>query len=246
MFAARRPRRLKLTFWLLLSLFYLFSGPTRSDELGPGVGAKLKTIPFCRVGKQFDVPPELVAGVFLVENLFMRGLVDTAQDAIFSFLVDHRDGKWWDRWADDAMLLADEFEDVRLVSNKWPPRVVGTGIVFSIGPAQITPRTALRSCRSLQNAPSICGSGTKYLISQLLTDDGAAEAAAMVLRFERLMQKSEAKIDVFGDLGRWATIYNVGGDFYRKAFVGGAQVNTFGRRVSANTEDFRKALTCEN
>jgi hypothetical protein len=241
-----RRRGLALTIGLLFLLFGLsvFYNSARSEELEPVIAARLKTIPFCEAGRQFDVPPELVAGVFLFENLLARGLVDSAQDAIFNFLIDHRDGVWWDRWAVDAMRLADEFEDARLVSNKWPPSVVATGVAFSIGPAQITPRTALRSCRSLQNTPSVCANGTKFLIRQLLSERGAAEAAAMVLHFEQRMQKKETGIDVSGDVGRWATIYNVGGDFYRKTFTGGIDVNRFGRWVSENAEGFRTELRC--
>jgi hypothetical protein len=92
------------------------------------------------------VPPEVTAGVFIAEELLNRGAVDITQDTLFHFLVRSRDDNWWTHWALDAMELADRAEDARMVSNKWPLNIVKTGIVFSIGPAQITPRTVLHAC----------------------------------------------------------------------------------------------------
>jgi hypothetical protein len=206
--------------------------------------AQLKTIPFCQAAARFGVPPEVAAGVFLAEKALNRGPVDSIQDTIFQILVDSRDDGWWASWASDAMKLAGDAENVRMNSNKWPPRVISTGLVFSLGPAQITPRTALRACTHLQNTPAPCKEGTRSLIRQLLTDPGAAEIVALVLRFEQEAHEAHAGVDLAKDVGIWATVYNFGGDYYRRAFKDRSPINLFGRWVTSNLEEIRRLLNC--
>jgi hypothetical protein len=206
--------------------------------------ARLTQVPFCEAGARFEVPPEIVAGVVLAEEMLNRSAVDSAQDTIFQILVRTRDENWWAQWAVDAMKVADNAEGVRVLSNKWPPHVISSGVVVSIGPAQITPRTALRACAYLKDAPSVCKEGTRSLIRQLLDDAAAADVAAMVLRFEQEAHVASVGIDLSRDVGRWATAYNFGGDYYRRAFQGKFPINSFGRWVASNVDEIRIRLSC--
>jgi hypothetical protein len=201
---------------------------------------------FCRAGHQYKVPPELVAGVFLAENVLNRGWKDRAQDAIFQFLVDNRDEKWWSQWADEAMAMADRDEEIRLMSNKWPVELVSTGIVFSIGPAQITPRTALTACLQAQPRPSICEGGVRSLVKRLLSQAGSIEIAALVLQYEYLQHFEVTGKEISCNLGAWSTLYNYGGAYYRKASLSQATlVNRFSQWVESHSKSIRIQLACE-
>jgi hypothetical protein len=194
---------------------------------------------FCRVGHQYKVPPELVAGVFFAENVINRGWKDRVQDAIFQFLVDNRDEEWWSQWADQAMAMADRDEEVRLMSNKW-------WIVFSIGPAQITPRTAITACLHAQPRPSICEGGIRSLVKRLLSQAGSIEIAAIVLQYEYLKQFQATGKEMSCNLGAWSTLYNYGGAPYRKASSSqAALVNRFGQWVESHSKSIREQLACE-
>jgi hypothetical protein len=216
----------------------------KSVHLSRQVREQLKETPFCEAGAQFEVPPELVAGVVSAEELLNRTVIDSAQDIIFQALVDSHDENWWDRWRADAMKLADKAQETHLVSNKWPAHVVATGIVFSIGPAQITPRTAMRACAYLKEKPSLCRNGTRALISKMLDKSGATEMAALVLRFEKEAHMADAGINLADDMARWATIYNFGGDYYRHNFKRSFPINSFGRWVASNADEIRDSLSC--
>jgi hypothetical protein len=226
----------------IMGVFYFMIGnsPLNLD----GYHAKLRQVPFCEAGARLGVPPEIVAGVVLAEELLNRSAIDIAQDTIFQFLLNTRDENWWTQWGVDAMKLADDSEDLRILSNKWPPHVISSGVVVSIGPAQITPRTALRACAYLKETPSVCKEGTRALMRRLLDDLGAADVAAMVLRFEQEAHVAAGGIDLSRDVGRWATAYNFGGDYYRHAFTERFPVNAFGRWVASNVEQIRLRLNC--
>jgi hypothetical protein len=142
--------------------------------------------------------------------------------------------------------MADSAEDVRLVSNKWPLEVISTGIVFSIGPAQITPLTALKACSYTQPRPSICAKGVRSLVKELLTQAGSIEIAALVLRYEYLIHMKSTGKEISCNLGVWSTLYNYGGAYYRKAALGQMSlVNRFGRWVESHSESIKAALACE-
>jgi hypothetical protein len=227
---------------IMTALYFIIAN--RSRDLHDIWHARLNQIPFCEAGSTFGVPPEIVAGVILAEDLLNRSAVDIAQDTIFRILLNTRDENWWTRWAADAMRLADDAEDLHIVSNKWPPYVVSSGVVMSIGPAQITPRTALRACAYLNQAASLCKEGPRFLIRRMLDELGAPDVAAMVLRFERDAHAASVGIDLSSDVGRWATAYNFGGDYYRRAFAHQFPTNAFGRWVASNVDKIRVHLSC--
>jgi hypothetical protein len=201
-------------------------------------------INFCTAAAQFGVPAELVAGVYIAEQVLNRGPLDTAQDFIFKVLLETHDDNWWRRWSVDGLNVADGLVDSRGGSNKWPVHVVATGIVWSIGPAQITPRTALRACNFFRDNPSVCSQGVRELMKALLDVSRSPEIASMVLSFERSGFLAEEGIDLADDLGRWATAYNFGGEYYRVVFRRGPAVNFFGRWVSSKAGGLRRALKC--
>lgn len=204
--------------------------------------ALLGRLPFCAGIDRLDVPTELIAAVIVAENQINRGVADTIQDILFDGLVKYHDDKWWSAWAERSFQLTNEAETTRLVSNKWPADVVATGFVFSIGPAQITPRTALRACASLSNSPATCVGGVRHLVKSLLSDRGAVELAAVVLRAEATWHLEISGVDPSRDLALWATLYNAGGDYYRNARANGP--NHFGTWVAEHASIIGKTIGC--
>ncbi len=147
----------------------------------------------------------------VAENRANRGIKDELEDAAFRFLLKEKDDEWWERWAANNMQMAEAAEEPHLISNKWPVELIATGLVVSIGPAQITPRTALRACQALRDKP-ICEGGAKSLVSQMLDAVASIKVAAAVLRFEANEEMRLTGKDVSDDFAVWATIYNVGGE----------------------------------
>jgi hypothetical protein len=223
--------------------FMSSSGPSPEPETAPA----LSRVPYCDIARRYRVPPELLAGVILAENALNRDWKDTAQDVIFRFLVDHRDELWWSRWREQAMQLADLSENEHLAFNKWPLEVVTSGVVFSIGPAQITPRTAIQACAQTETSNEHCSSGTRALIQALLDDTASTELAAMILDYERRGQLKVTSEDVSCDIAAWSTLYNYGGGSYRKAAPGGTRlVNAFGNWVHIRASSIHQSLACDS
>jgi hypothetical protein len=161
--------RHRMLFLVFISI--ILSTPCNGDQgLTDSSVRLLLKLPFCAAAKKYDVSPEVLAGVFLYENQINRQIKDTIQDGVFTILLQNRDDNWWAYWAERAMKMADDTERVRLVSNKWPLEVIATGVVVSIGPAQITPRTVLRACNVLTDI-DVCRHGIRYLITGLLDED---------------------------------------------------------------------------
>jgi hypothetical protein len=221
--------------------------PSGQVRLSESTRAVLQRLPFCSVAKEFGVPVGLLAGVYLFENQINRGPKDTVQDGVFSILLAFRDGEWWRAWASAAMALADSGQDARLLSNKWSIDVISTGLVFSVGPAQITPRTALLACDALGSETRICKGGVKEIIASLLDESNAVRMAALVLKYEFAMQKRLAKDDVSVDIATWATIYNVGGEYFRGRGPNGVGSNTnvFGRWVGEHFDALSHNVRCD-
>jgi hypothetical protein len=206
----------------------------------------INAVTACKAARQFQVPVELIAGVVLAEQVLNRGWKDRTQDAIFQFLLEHRDEKWWSQWAEQAMAMADRMEEVRIRSNKWPVELAMTGIIFSIGPAQITPRTAMKACSYFQPTVAACDNGIRSLIAELLSEDGSIAIAALVLRYEYLVHLQTVGADISSNLAGWATLYNYGGPYYRKVSTGRHfLVNDFGNWVDIHLEEIRAAMTCD-
>ncbi|MBM3576658.1 MAG: DUF1402 family protein [Alphaproteobacteria bacterium] len=197
----------------------------------------------CSIALSQRVPPELVAGVILAENHLNKNWIDTIQDALFRGILKYHDIDWWSRWAEYSMALTARDQSLRLSTNKWSERVVATGLVFSIGPAQITPRTALTACYNVSNPPALCKKNVKAIIAGLLEYDGAIVLASVILRFEAESHKMNTGKDVSNNLGLWATLYNAGGDYLRHENKDKTS-NNFGMWIELNANDIARLLAC--
>jgi hypothetical protein len=141
------------------------------------------------------------------------------------------------------MEMADRAEPLRLQSNRWPVDLVATGLVVSIGPAQITPRTAILACAAVVPRPDACGRGVKDLVESLLEETKSLNVVALVLRYEATNHLKITGDDVTLDIGQWATIYNVGGNYFRKNQNGKVgTANRFGQWVASEASAIRDAL----
>jgi hypothetical protein len=240
----RRASRAKVAGALLI-LLLPYDVLAQIGELTKQDISTIRRLPFCKVSETSGVPAPLLAGVFLAENKFNRDWKDTVQDLVFSGLLEVRDDKWWQEWASKGLALAEGVRSERQLSNKWPAEVVSTGIVFSIGPAQITPRTALRACDNAANRPRACSGGPKAIVSGLLDENTSVEMASVVLQFEaesyQVLSGREAK----NDLGLWATLYNGGAEYFSRPTAAHKQeANGFGIWVAAHADQINTALDC--
>jgi hypothetical protein len=214
--------------------------PAAAQKLDKPALQLLQELPFCHAGHFYAVPPELVAGVFLFENHINRSIKDSIQDAAFGLLLENTDEDWWVRWAESAAKRAHSARHAHLLSNKWPAEVVATGFVVSIGPAQITPRTAIAACAKSVPQRPVCGGGIKKLIASLLRDTESIELVSLVLSYERDEHWNFTGVDPSRDIGVWATLYNLGGDYFRARYRDQKEyeVSRLGRWV----RDFRNII----
>lgn len=237
-----KVRNLRLSLLVAL-IFNIFVGcqSANSEELSETSLAILKTLPFCKSGRA-DVPPEMIAGVVIAENQLNRGIKDTLQDTLFEALLKYHDEGWWSTWHDRSSALARNADAARLSSNKWSADVVATGFVFSIGPAQITPRTAFIACGNVTNPPAVCLGSAKQLVNNLLEKGGAVELAAVILSSEASTHMKLSGIDVSREPALWATLYNLGGDYFRANHR--VKSNSFGIWVANHMNKIREILDC--
>jgi hypothetical protein len=229
-------------------IYFSFAGVSclaENESLSLPAQEILSKLPFCEVGKRLLVPPEVIAGVFLFENQINRGFKDAVQDSAFRILLASSDDRWWPIWAKRTMEMADRAEPLRLQSNRWPVDLVATGLVVSIGPAQVTPRTALLACDAIVPRADVCGRGVRDLIESLLDETKSLNVVALVLRYEAIDHLKITGDDVSLDIGQWATIYNVGGNYFRRNQNGKvAKANRFGQWVASEASALRDALKC--
>lgn len=226
------------------------SNSSRSSINEPNLSAssilELKRLPFCEVGKKLDVPAEIIAGVVIAEKQLNRDWSDSIQDGLFTLFAYFFGDGWWQRWSDRSLNLANENLNSRKVSSEWSKNVAWTGVIFSIGPSQITPRTALQSCQAGGGDIEWCGN-TKKLIKTLLNDSGSIEVAALILKVERANHLEKTGIDISSDLGKWATLYNFGGDIFRARFKENPnrKPNGFGSWIANNQKEIQLILKCQ-
>jgi hypothetical protein len=198
----------------------------------------------CAASQSMGVPPEIIEGVILAENVLNRGWIDDAQDAMVRFFLIHRDEGWWEKWAEEGARMAAASIEARRLSNKWPTTLILSGYVTSIGLAQITPRTAIIACASKRKS---CPTTPKQLLEYLLDPAGAAAIAAVVLDHEAEQFRRWRNMDVRQDPGLWATLYNAGGDFIAARTGLGAPlpVNAFGRWVAERVAQTHGSFHCD-
>jgi hypothetical protein len=206
---------------------------------------ELRELPFCYVAQTYGVPANVIAGVVLAEKQLNRDWSDAVQDGLFAILLYLRGNDWWQEWSERSLALASEELEARTKSSEWSRDVNWTGIIFSIGPAQVTPRTALRACKNAAKQPAWC-SGTKPLIEALLSESRSLEVAALILDDERKTHLRETGVDVAEDSAKWATLYNFGGDIFRARFDKDPNrgPNRFGKWVGDNRDEMDGILQC--
>lgn len=208
----------------------------------------LSRLPFCKVGKQYGVSPRVLAGVVLAEKQLNRDWTDFVQDGLFTVFYYFFNEAWWQKWSTHNFEQATkELGDWNRSSN-WSKQVSRSGIIFSIGPSQITTRTALTACQNSIARPSWCTTGTKRLIQALLSESESLEVSALILDVERQTHLRKTGVDVGLDPAKWATLYNFGGEIYRAKFTLNPDrpPNGFGRWVGNNGNQIMMLLNCKN
>ena len=207
----------------------------------------LGRLSFCEVAKQSRVPASMIAGVVLAEKQLNRDWTDSIQDGLFTIAYYLLNDTWWQVWSQRSLALASAEVEIRSVKPEWSREVAFTGIIFSIGPSQITPRTALSACKVTNSTHEWC-QGTRPLIRALLSESQSLEVVALILDVERQSHLKVTGIDVQGDPGKWAMLYNFGGDIFRTKFKDNLDrpANTFGRWIQSNLNDINKTLGCSN
>lgn len=237
----------------IASLIYIAvsSNGSRSKVFEPNLTKSshfdLNRLQFCEASNKTEVPAQIIAGVVLAEKQLNRDWTDFVQDRLFTIFYYLLNDAWWDQWSNRSMMLASENLKSREVSSDWAKNVAWTGIIFSVGPSQITPRTALLACRYADKGFEWCKS-TKLLIKGLLSESESLEIAGLILDFERKNHLQKTGIDISRDPGKWVTLYNFGGDIFRARFKDDPNrgPNRFGRWVEGNLEEMESLLSCKN
>ena len=220
-----------------------------AGSLDPGLTEssrrELERLPYCVVSRRYGVSPEVLAGVVLAEKQLNRDWTDRLQDGVFTVLLALRSERGWQEWAHEALARADRSIKERARSRSWPSDVVWTGVIFSLGPAQITPRTAFHACRNATAPPDWCAT-PRRLIEALMDETRSLEVAALVLVDERKRHLAETQVDVGGRPGQWATLYNFGGEIFRTRFRDQPDrpANGFGRWIDHHSAFIASALHC--
>lgn len=232
--------------------FYIAVGSNSSKstifdpQLSSASQTELKRLPFCEVSKKTKVPATIIAGVVVAEKQLNRDWSDFIQDSLFSVGYYLFDQAWWQKWSDRAMNLASSNLASRTTSSEWSKDVSWTGIIFSIGPSQITTRTALQACELRGQELEWCN-GTKRLVKALLSEQESLEVASLILDVERQIHMQKTGVDIALDYGKWATLYNFGGDIFRARFKNDPNrgPNGFGKWVGNNANQIELILNCQ-
>lgn len=216
------------------------------DGLSEDSLRELARLPYCDVAASHGVRASVLAGVVLAEKQLNRDWSDAVQDGLFRIALALRSDEGWRRWAERASAAAQAGLAARARTTDWSRDVAWTGFVFSLGPAQITPRTALRACGNAPHAPDWCA-GVGSTIRALLDETTSLEVAALVLRDERETHLRATDVDVGDAPGRWATLYNFGGDLFRARFRDrpARPANGFGQWVERHQAAITAGLTCQ-
>ena len=183
------------------------------------------------------------------EQTLNVGAIDGVQDAVIRRLLRAKSSEWWNIWLASNEALEARVARFRLIANKWPERLVLTTYVGSVGPAQLTPRTVLRACRSVATPTAHpCHGGVRQILSTALDDDGAFELAAVVLAFEAQQWKTLHDEDIRVNVGLLSSLYSAGGDYYhgrRGAESRLHEYNAFGNWVSVHRNQIARATACD-
>jgi hypothetical protein len=197
----------------------------------------------CRASERFKVQSGLVAGVFFAERVLNRSVIDNLQDRWMSSLVQSQDKVWWENWAKQGDVEASSAEQLRRLGNKWPIDLVEIGYVMSIGPLQITPRTAMRMCRRNEMKLDLCQGGIRAIVERLLSVKIAFEFGAAVIRSE--WNAYHGRETMIHNIGLAATLYNMGEDYFAARYgTDSTFTNTFGRWIADRSSTLEAFLDC--
>ncbi|MBA7481231.1 hypothetical protein ES707_16701 [subsurface metagenome] len=235
---------------IVLLAFLLGLAAAKKPELGEHAVSMLRrhANTIITIARKVDIQPVAIAGVIAAELTLNHNRIDYAQDLWLKTRLKLYDDGWWEAWALEMEQLATESRDVRLISNKWPISLVWSGYVMSFGPAQITPRTALLACKEFKDRPDVCEGSVKQIVSRLLREETAIKLVAVILSVEAKQWAKCSEHNARADLGLLATLYSMGGDYYRHRFGKsnpGIVYNYFGRWVSENGSRISKLLENE-
>lgn len=198
--------------------------------------------------KSSNIPVLAIAGVIAAELTLNHNFLDSSQDILLSTWLEIYNEEWWGKWASKGKELAEEAELARLKSNKWPTPLVEMGYVVSFGPAQITPRTILMACQEHNMKPLPCCGSTKQIIGRVLTEKTSIQMVAVILDYEANKWESNSNYDVRADLGLLATLYSMGGEYYRHQFATNNQIiqyNKLGKWVVEHKDEIAKIIASQ-
>lgn len=235
-----------------LVLYAIFGPQSHNDNLAQTQLTQqsfsdLDTLPFCDVSSTLGIPAEVLAGVVLAEKQLNRDLTDAIQDSIANILLVTQNDEWWDSWAATSQAAARADEQKRLDSSDWSSNVAQTGFVFSLGPAQITTRTAISACATTEYRYEVCTHGVKHLVSSMMDPVKSLDVSAVVLVAEREKHLLVTGKDISDKPGTWAALYNYGGDIYRHYFGSNDEkLNRFSQWVADRSTEISSNLNCPN
>lgn len=200
----------------------------------------------CNAAEELKIDSRVLGGVLVAEIELNKNIIDSAQNLYFKTLVKNKNYEWWRQWHKYWSHQAKLSESMRHMSNKWPAELWMSGYVQSFGPAQITPRTVFRACKSLADQCTLCNNNTKDLMNNLLSIPEAFYLSAAILRFELDEFKKESGENLSTNIDLWATVYNVGGDYFWRSYYSRykMQPNNFGIWISENIPKIDKILSC--
>jgi hypothetical protein len=201
----------------------------------------------CLAASTFAIDGRLIAGVVLAENGLNVGRGDDLQAPYLKGLLATRGDAWFREWKDRNEQSAQQAMSVRLISNKWPVDLWLSGYVQSYGPARVTPRTAIAACERLQVHFPACRKSPREVVRAIVEVPDFLYIVAAVLRSEIESAPQEWVSEVRADPALWATLYNVGGEYFFTTYATryGVKPNKFGSFVRRSIESSAPEGRCD-
>jgi hypothetical protein len=184
----------------------------------------------CAAAHRLRIPEYLPVALVLTEQTKNVGSKDLVEDALLRTLLETRSDQWWEHWKNQNEAVERIAINDRAKFGRWPLDLLTSGYVVSVGPAQITPRAALRACKSYKQILSACNGNTRSTLTKLLSLPGALLIATAVAAYERDEYCSQYRMCNL-DPTEFATLYNTGADLYVKLHGSKLMPNGFGKSV---------------
>jgi hypothetical protein len=202
----------------------------------------------CTASLLTETPEELIRGIVEGEQAINGGSTRRIQNITFEALLKMGSPAFWEDWRKRNELVAHASASVRLASNKWPAELWTSGYVQSFGPGQITPRTAFLACGNNEGRYAMCRLPTDGMLRALVGPSTAYVMVGIVFAYEREEMLRVKGVDLRENPIMWATVYNVGGDYFRATYESrwGYTPNILGRWVGKHSGNFKNQLRCES